>query len=139
MRTRGTAVLPILVLLIAVAGAGGYNYWRNLQIENAQPRPYRGYSDADLMALHEAHGQERGNLEARYQATKTSGKVRGGGFIDQQIAEFDRVHREGRASRRLGGEVASHESVMAVIEQEQAIRARDASAIAMHWRRLSSF
>ena len=138
MRTRGTAVLPVLVLLIAAVGAGGYNYWRNLQIENAQPSPYRGYSDTDLAALHEAHGQERGTLEARYQAPTISGEVRGGGFIDQQIEEFDRVHREGRASRRLGGEIASHEGVMAIIEQEQALRSRDASAMAMHLR-LSGF
>lgn len=134
----GRALLALVLLLLLVAG-GGYNYWRNLQLEAAEDRPYRAYSASDLEALREAYGQEREVANRRFVAGKGSGGVREGGFIDEQIDEFDRVHRLGRQKRRLAGEVAANDSVVDALDSELAIRARDAGPWAVHLRRLTRF
>jgi hypothetical protein len=127
------------VLLLLLIAGGGYNYWRNLQLEAAEDRPYRGYSDGDLEALRGAYDQEREVANRRFTARKGSAGVREGGFIDEQIDEFDRVHRLGREKRRLAGEVAANDSVLDELDRELGIRARDTGPWAAHLRRLTSF
>ncbi len=137
-RRAGRALLALVALLL-VASGGGYNYWQNYQREEAEPRPYRGYSDADLESLREAYGLERDAADRRFAAQSGSAAVRSGGFIDEQIDEFERVHRLGREKRRLAGEVAANDSVVEQLDHELSLRARDADVWAVHWRRLSSF
>ena len=55
-RRAGRALIALVILLL-IASGGGYNYWKNYQREEAVPRPYRGYSDADLEALRELRGK----------------------------------------------------------------------------------
>ena len=80
---RGSSSIGALALLLVVLVAGvGWNYHRNVAREQAEFRPYRGYSDADLAALVAAYEQE----------SKTSGQHLGmrQGQDGTQGAEFRR-------------------------------------------------
>ena len=57
-RGGGSSTLALLVLLGIIGGYGTWNYKRNQAAEEAVPRPYRTYSDADLGTLGAAYRQE---------------------------------------------------------------------------------
>ena len=41
----------LIFLLVLLVGVSTWNYQRNVAIEEAKPRPYRSYSDAELEQL----------------------------------------------------------------------------------------
>ena len=42
---------PVVLLLVVLVAAGGWNFVRNTRIDNAEVRIYRGYSDVELEEL----------------------------------------------------------------------------------------
>jgi hypothetical protein len=132
--------VSILALLVLLGGAGEYNYQRNKAAEErSAPRAYRAYSNQEIAALIQAYEREVGALESRYQAAKSSGQeVRGGGLIDEQIAEFERAQREGASTRSAGGEVAQHQAVLRELRRELSLRGGGLDSIKIHLRRMFS-
>ena len=136
-RDVGVAI-SILALLVILGGAGEYNYQRNKAAEeSAAPRTYRGYSDDEIAALIQAYEREVEVLESRYAAAKgRNQEARGGGLIDEQIAEFERAQRTGASTRSMGGEVARQEAVLRELRREQSLRGGSANSLKLHLRRL---
>ena len=65
-RTAGRANGSLLFLLFLLAGAGGWNYHRNLEIERQSEghRPYESYSTEDIQALRAAFESELAGSQA---------------------------------------------------------------------------
>ena len=90
-------ILLVFLLLLGVLGA--WNYQRNLALEVPQPRPFRGYSDADLRVLEAAQRAEVAARDARYAALAARRvEVRDAGFGQAAADEFERVHQMGKRS-----------------------------------------
>ena len=138
MGKGGGARLLVLVLLVALGGAGAYNYTRNKADEEQKtPRPYSAYSDAEISALIEAYEQEVEALESRYDAAKSRElDTRSGGLIDERIGEFERAQQWGASTRAMGAEVAEQEAVLRELRKEQSLRGASADFLAVHLRRL---
>ncbi|MDX1649588.1 MAG: hypothetical protein R3263_07020, partial [Myxococcota bacterium] len=110
VRTRGSALPLLLAVLVLAMGAGAWNYHRNWQAEQATPRPYRGYDDAELAALIDASEPEAAALEAR------AGRMPGGraeapsnALLGDRVAAFNAPRRAGEARRRVQAEAGRHE------------------------------
>lgn len=135
-RERGVSTLPVIVLL-GLLVAGGYNYHRNWQIENSLPRPYAGYSQADLEALLAAYQAENAQAEHRYQnAQKQLGHERHGGMLDQNIAAFEAAQRDSSKAREAGVVLSMQKNATEELEAELARREADADPMKVHLRRL---
>lgn len=141
-RTRGSA-LPLLLAVLALAvGAGAWNYHRNWQAEQATPRPYRSYDDAQLAALIEAYAQEADALEARAGRMGEAGRAPTGAgrsaLLGDRIAAFNASREAGEAQRRLRAEAGRHDGVLEALRAEQALRAQRGSGLALHLHRLTA-
>jgi len=127
----------LLVVMVALGGAGGWNYHRNLSAESETPRPYRSYADADLEALIQAYEGETHSLEKRYDSAKQlrgeSGKK---GHFDDQVREFERVQAISTRSRNAGAKLSVSEAELAQLVAEREQRARDADPFQLFLRRL---
>ena len=127
----------LLVLMVALGAAGGWNYHRNVTAEAGEPRPYAGYSDADLEALIAAYESEVGTLERSYAAAKTvRGDSRAKGHFDDQVREFERVQGISNQKRRAGVKLSVGEAELTDLRAEQARRERDADPFQVFLRRL---
>jgi hypothetical protein len=138
---RGSA-LPLLLLVLAVAvGGGAWNYHRNWQAEQAMPRPYRGYDDAELAALIDAYEQEASALGARAASARRpeAQPAREGTLLGERVEAFEQARQAGERWRRLQGEAGRHEGVLEDLRAEQTLRAQLGSGLAVHLRRLTSF
>jgi len=84
-----------LFLLVIFCAAGGWNYHRNMVIDDAVPRPYRGYSDEELHQLISAYQGEVEIQMARYRESGVAKNVavQDGGLLEERIDEFERVQR----------------------------------------------
>ena len=130
----------LLVLLLALGGAGAYNYHRNLEAEAKVPRPYRGYSDADLTALLEAYQEEVKGQGSRYEAARSQKTTRGEGvYFDEKVRDFERARERSAQTRALAAEVAQNEKVLRDLEREQALRDKDRDPTQVFLRRLLTF
>jgi hypothetical protein len=125
------------VLLAALGGAGAWNYNRNLRAEEAEPRPYRGYTDADLAALLEAYEGELEGLRGR--SGGAGGAAPGGPMLRDNVRAFERTRAAADAARVRAGELAGQEAVVRDLRKEQQHRAQMGSGIAVHLRRLAGF
>lgn len=125
MAKTSSSNLPALLLLLAIiAGAGTWNYQRNLKLEAEAPRPFRSYSQADLEALQAAYQAEVDRHTSRYR--EASGKkvaVRGGGYIEAQVEEFERVQKISRAKRDIASEFARNQVRLDGVMEEISFRA----------------
>ncbi len=135
---KGGTTLLALVLLVALGVAGAYNYQRNTAAEEQDaPRPYSGYSDAEIAALVEAYQGEVEALESRYDAAKSRDfEARNGGLIDERIGEFERAQKWGASTRSMGADVAEREAVLRELRKEQSMRGASADSLEVHLRRL---
>jgi hypothetical protein len=128
-----------LFALLAVLGAGGWwNYQRNLAKEAAEPRPFRGYADADLVSLAEAYETEIETGSRRYAAAKSSSAPAGQGqLLGEQVKDFERASARGRAIRDAGGDLSEREAALADVRTEMARRRVDKTEVFL--RRLLTF
>lgn len=141
-RAAGVATGSLLLLLLVVAGLGGWNYHRNWQLEQATegPRPYESYAVEDLRALREAYSTELERLQARFEAARRS-RVRpkgDRGSIGDNLAQFNETSRISTRIRDAAAEVAARQDQILELDRELAIRARLGGGLMKHARRLVS-
>jgi hypothetical protein len=131
----------ILILLVILCAAGGWNYHRNAVIDGAVQRPYRGYSDEELNQLASAYQAEVEVQMERYRNSAASNKVvvRDGGLLDDRIDEFERVQHLSKKRRERAYRVTENQILVEQLAQEQVARERNRPVYKMIFRRLTSF
>jgi hypothetical protein len=70
-----TRASQTLILLVILGAAGGWNFHRNTQIDNAVLRPYRHYADEDLQQLISAYRSEVDVQMERYRSDPSAKTV----------------------------------------------------------------
>ena len=134
--TRGS----VLLLLAILVAAGGWNFVRNTQTDDAEVRIYRGYSDAELVQLVSVYqGEVDQRTETYRQVADRDVVVRDRALLGAQVDEFERVQRLSQRRRELAGQVTDHQISLEQIEIEQRKRAADRPVYKMIFRRLFSF
>ncbi len=134
---KGGQLAALCLLLAILAGAGTWNYRRNVAAEESVPRPYRSYSDGDLEVLIAAYQGEIDGLKRRHAGRGDQRvRVREGGLIDDQVREFERVQRHGRAVRALGRQIAVREASLDVLRSEQRLREQQSDRLKLLFRRV---
>lgn len=130
-----------LILLLILGVAGGWNYHRNAGIENAAPRPYRGYSDEELNQMISAYQEEVEIQMARYRKAGDANKVvvQGGGLLEDRIGEFERAQRASQKRRDRAYKVTDNQILVEQLAKEQMIRDRDRPIYKMIFRRVTTF
>jgi hypothetical protein len=139
-RHSGGVLVPALVLLVLLIGGGAWNYHRNLLREQAEdkPRPYKTYSDDNLVQLEEGYRIELTNFNKRFGSQRSRRvAVQNRGLIGDQIDEFERVQKVARRTRELGGEAARLQSHLDFIAEERRLRANRPSELQLHLKRLT--
>jgi hypothetical protein len=138
---RGSSNLPTLLFLLAILAAGGaWNYQRNLKAEEAQPRPYRSYSDENLEALRAAYQDEVDKHTARYRnASERKVKVHDRGYVAANVAEFERVQRISQGKRAIADQYAKNQVQLDLVQAEIDLRASLADGWKLHLQRLTKY
>jgi hypothetical protein len=139
-RSSGSGML--LLMILGIAGVlGGWNYNRNIQLEETQlsTRPFQGYSDEALIQLIGAYQEEADILDRKYRASlETRGGVRDPeGLIMEKIGEFERVQKIGASIRVATSKAADREARIREIRDEQNWR-RNEGQVRLHLKRLTS-
>ena len=135
----GGSVSLLLVLLLLLVGGAAFNYHRNVQAENAEPRPYRGYSDQELDDLLAAYGDRKERQTARYTATaRLRVEAKGKGYFDEQVAEFERVQTAHKAKAEARDLLAGTQVVVKKILAEQRKRDSERDKMRLFLRRAFS-
>ena len=135
------SVGPIMILLVILGAAGGWNYHRNTLIDDAVLRPYRNYADEDLQQLISAYRSEVEVQMGRYRndpAAKTVA-VRDAGLLGDQIEEFERVQRVSKQRQERAYRVTENQILAEQLAKEQVARERDRPIYKMIFRRLTTF
>lgn len=143
-RRRGAASLGLLLaILIGAAGAGAWNYHRNLVAERQDhaARPLIGYEIGDLEVLAEAYRKEVAALTQRYDGVRTQRvEARDQAFFGDQIDEYERVRRRSGGRRDIGAQLSEAEAALRSVDEELDTRRREAGMFSnAHVRRLLSF
>ncbi|MBW2288847.1 MAG: hypothetical protein JRG80_00975 [Deltaproteobacteria bacterium] len=137
---RGNQVVVLLLLLGLIAGAGGWNYRRNVEIEAAEPRPYRSYSLVDLESLKHAYQSETNKHRDHYRAASSRKvNVRDGGLIGDQVVEFERVQRISQSKRDIANVYAKNQVRLDEVQAEITHRALADHGWKLHLARLTKY
>jgi hypothetical protein len=123
-KTSGTSG-PLLLLLVILCAAMGWNYQRNAEAESQEARPYRGYSDVELEQLKSAQQSETQGRDAIYQAGVRTVTVRDGSLLGDRVNEFERVQKVSTQRRERAHRVAESQASTSLIEAEQDKREED--------------
>jgi len=131
----------MLILLAILGTAGGWNYHRNALIDDAVPRPYRGYSDEELQQLMSAYQEEVDIQMAHYRKSGGANqlKVQGGGLLEEQIDEFERVQRVSQRRKERAYKVTDNQILVEQLAKEQIARDRDRPFYKLVFRRVTTF
>ena len=128
----------LVVLLAALAGAGYWNYQRNLAKEQKEKGPYASYSTEQLEALAHAYESEIKAAGGRYQSEKAvRHETRDHQYADQQMQEFEKASQRGRAIRDAGGDLSVREAALRDVKRELGTRGVNAQEVFL--RRLLTF
>lgn len=136
---RGGAQV-LLIALVALCGAGAWNYHRNLVAEQVDhtARPLSGYSTADLESLADAYRSEIARYEAKYRGQRAQrNEARDRAHFGDQVGELEKVQRAARRTREAGAEVAEREAALRDVEAELAARGPERPAWQVHLERLT--
>ena len=141
-RQAGNATAPLVVLLLVLVVAGGWNYHRNWQAEKAteSSRPYRAYAEVDLESLRDAYASELAGVKAKFDSAKR-GRARPAGDVGSiagNVEQFQKATRASTAIRRAAADVVQQESQIAALDRELEIRSRFGQGIARHMKRLTT-
>ncbi len=130
-----------LILLAILCAAGGWNYHRNALIEDAVPRPYRGYSNEELNQLISAYQDEVEVQMERYRNSAAANKVvvQDGGLLDDRIDEFERVQRLSKQRKERAYQVTDNQILVEQLAKEQVTRELNRPIYKMIFRRLTTF
>lgn len=141
-RTAGRANGSLLFLLFLLAGAGGWNYHRNLEIERQSEghRPYESYSTEDIQALRAAFESELAGSEARFEAVKRQRSRPKGdlGSVSANVAQFAQTAQTSRVIRRAAADVAEQQNEIGELDRELMRRANLREGLMRHVRRLTT-
>ena len=131
----------IVILLAILCAAGGWNYHRNTLIDDAVPRPYRGYSDEELDQLISAYQSEVEVQMERYRNSAATKKVtvQDGGLLEEQIDEFERVQRLSKQRRERAYRVTENQILVEQLAAERVTRERNRPIYKMIFRRVTTF
>lgn len=133
-------LLSVLLLLLAVAAAGGFNYHRNWKAEQQEQgnRPLGGYPTAGLESLADGYRAEIAALEARKAgASELAHEARDRTFLSERVQEFEKVQRSSARIRDLNGELGQREARLREVEQELEYRNRvESGGLQLHLSRL---
>jgi ABC-type molybdate transport system substrate-binding protein len=139
-KEKSSHAMLLLVLLGLIAGAGGWNYRRNVAIEAAEPRPYGSYSLEDLESLKSAYESETSRHKKNYRAASSRKvEVRDGGLIGDQVVEFERVQRISRGKRDIASVYAKNQVQLDEVLAEINYRARAGEGWMLHLTRLTKY
>jgi hypothetical protein len=126
----------LLLLLLLLLGAGGFNYYRNVQAESAEPRPYRGHSDESLEQLLAAYEGRREQQSARYEAAVGRRAVaQERAYYDEKLRELERVQAASRRTAQARDALAGTQVVVKQIREEQAKRAEERNKLMLFLKR----
>ena len=130
-----------LILLAILCAAGGWNYHRNAVIDDAVPRPYRGYSDEELNQLASAYQVEVEVQMERYRNSAAAKKVvvQDGGLLEERIDEFERVQRLSKQRKARAYQVTDNQILVEQLAAEQVTRERNRPIYKMIARRVTTF
>jgi hypothetical protein len=136
----GAVNSKLVLLLVLLVGAGGWNFYRNTQLETTAARPFRSYSDADLEQLISGYQGEMAIHSKRYQQVVNNGSVRvkDGGLLGDQVNEFERVQKISQRRRDMADQVAERQIALNQIQAEREKRKAD-QPMKMIFRRLFTF
>ena len=142
-RQAGGTLLLVLVAIVAIAGAGAWNYRRNLEAEQQREaaRPLHGYSTSDLEALADAYRQELAAHAGRAKSQKqTRAVAKDRAYFDEQVQEFEKVQKQAAAQRKAADANATVGDVdLARVEEELRARSGGESDLDRHLRLLLTF
>lgn len=127
----------LLILLLLLCGGGAWNYYRNVQAEQAQPRPYRGLDERELAALEEALEAEVEAYARRYEAaTGRRVPVSDEGLLGEKVEQFERVQAQSAQVREIGQRLSQSESSLRRVRAEQQKREEERDRTRLFLRRL---
>ncbi len=139
----GRATGTLLLLLLLLSGVGGWNYYRNLRLEqqSEEHRPYESYAVADLESLRAAYAAELEEVRADFVSARRrrAGPARDVGSIAGNVEQFQRATRASSAIREAAGDVSARQSQIAALDRELELRARFGQGFARHLKRLTRF
>jgi hypothetical protein len=139
-RIEGKAVAGLVALLAVLVAAGGGNYVRNLEADEASEstRPFHAYDRDDLVSLRAAYEAEAASLQQTYEKAKGRRTRTGSSaMMDQAVADFERVRAQSDGLRELTAEIAEREARIRDIDKELAARAEIGEGWQAHLRRLT--
>jgi hypothetical protein len=138
--TSGRATGMVVLLLIVMFAAGGWNYHRNLQItqEAEGLRPFASYAVADLEALREAYQSDLEKVRVRFDRAQSQRvrPLRDVGSMSRNVAQFAQTTRTSSAIRNAAGKVSDREGQIAELDRELDLRSRFGEGIKLHLKRL---
>ena len=115
----GGGKLLLLGVLCLAAGGGAWNYARNTAAEEGVFRPYDSYSPEDLQALISAYDADIEVSQQRYAAASANrATAESRGSLNGRLREFERVQKIGRATRKLGADLAEKQIEVKKIREE---------------------
>ena len=128
------------VLVALLIGLGGWNYYQNRKLENALPRPYKSYSDAELEQLIPQYQGEVDHQTERYrEVASRKVTVRDGSLLGDRVNEFERVQQISQGRREAANRVTDNQIALNQIALEQSKRNADRPIYKMIFRRLFTF
>jgi len=133
----GGSVVPLLLLLAVLAGAGAWNYGRNAALEEEVYRPFRSYSDEAIEQLVDAYEGQRERSSKRFEsAAGRKVNVEGKAYFGEQVQEFERVQRISRSTRALRDGLAESQTSLKLLSEEASKRARERQKLRLFFERL---
>jgi hypothetical protein len=139
-RSEGGSASALVLVLVVLVGAVGWNYHRNAQVEEREFRPYRSYTEADLAALIEAYEEVEEATGDRYEsAVGRRAEARGTGDLMGNLNEFERVQRVGRKTRDAREQYADARASLEELRRERTRRAGERSKLQLFLRRAFTF
>ena len=137
---KGGRAFLLLILLGILVGGGTWNYRRNVQIEEAEPRPYSSYAFGQLESLKAAYQKEVDAHTRRYRtASSRKVRIREGGLIGEQVDEFERVQRISQNTRAIADQYAKNQVQLDELLAEMSRRARESDSWKLFVTRLTKY
>lgn len=134
---KGGAIVPLLMMLALLGGAGWWNYQRNLAMEQAENRPFRGHSDADLDALLKAYeAQHEQGMDRWESASGKRIKARGQDYFQDQVNEYERIARAHQQANELRDQVAGTQATLKRLREEKRRRASERDKLKLFLKRV---
>jgi hypothetical protein len=138
----GRATGSLILLLLILSCAGGWNYHRHWQIEKATEgvRPYESFAVDDLEVLRDAYVSELHGVRAEFDSARRNRvrAVRDVGSIAGNIEQFQETTRASTAIRMAAASVSEREEQISELDREIEMRSRFGQGLGRHLKRLTA-